>query len=61
MDSRESDGLVRFMMADSSRQHDKEFEAVYFITMKKTDIAEAVQHMNDLIELGELGTGFCFP
>ena len=48
---RNEHGLIRYMICDSSRQHDREFEAVYFFTLLKTQLAQGMIDANELINL----------
>ena len=44
-------GAVGYLMADSSRQHAREFEAIWLLTVKKCDLLEALRMANQLIAL----------
>ena len=44
-------GCVRYLMADSSSQHGREFEATWLLTVKKGDLLAAVRAFDQLIAL----------
>ena len=44
-------GCDRYLMADSSSQHSREFEATWLLTVRKRDLLEALRALNRLIAL----------
>ena len=48
---RKEQGCVRYMMVDSSRQHDVEFEAMWTMCMPKSALPRARKVADDLISL----------
>ena len=53
MKMRAAGGCVRYFMADSSSQHDREFESVWTMCIEKASIVNALKISNDLIRLSK--------
>ena len=50
-DMRKEHGCVRYIMLDSSRQHDSEFEAMFTMCIPKSALPRAMMVANNLINL----------
>ena len=53
MNMRSSGGCIRYFMADSCSQHDREFESVWTMCIEKASVVTALKVSNDLINLSK--------